>query len=169
MGGWCAPVITISLIAGWGGRGPAPQEARPTRPEASAPRRETATGSLKGASEQVVAGPVLTLEGISREREGKTLRLRLFNKGAEPIWFSGYSPTYPRKRIDKLGRDGWKEWSTDWCGTGAGLHKVAAGQSAEFTFLMPVNPGPIRVGVCCRIDKAGERKTVWSRRIDLGR
>jgi hypothetical protein len=101
-----------------------------------------------------------------RNNSGKELHFKLTNQSKTPICYSGYSPTYLRSQIQKLSPAGWKDWSSDWCGTGAQDYWVEPGGFVEFFITLPNDPGPIRLGIYCLPKDSDQGETIWTRRLD---
>ena len=140
------------------GKSPQPQRAR------AAPTGSAATVAPNVVVNQGARGPRLTFRAAAKREKGSLLKFLLRNEGTKPFWFSGYSPNYPRKRIERARRTGWEEEEllSDWCGTGADYFELPAGQSVDIVVLLPDELGPIRLGVYCKPTQGAESGVLWS-------
>ncbi len=117
----------------------------PVAPEALLPRLEVRADSAPVIPKRRV---VVEFDRIVEGDGRKLARFRFVNRADKPARFSGYSDDYPRVIIERTSSTGWERDHPNWCGTGAGWHSLAPGQSITINAVsIAEDKRAVRVGV----------------------
>ncbi|MCX6852368.1 MAG: hypothetical protein NTY98_26055 [Verrucomicrobia bacterium] len=106
----------------------------------------------------------LTFQRLEGEDNGHAVILFANHSKHDVVWYGygyGGGPTY---FLQKRGLRNWQALSQGgWCGTGAGDHCLAAGQSLEFNVrLFSYGKGQFQVGVNYHLPSRDQTLTTWS-------
>lgn len=114
---------------------------------------------LRGSVEGSHGGVSLHFVGYQPEHRA---RMRLINASGHAIAWDGYE-RLPFYELLQRGAAGWEKRGVGWCGNGAEMRQLRAGDSLEFDVgLLRLGPEPIQVGVGFQIPPDRKFVTVWS-------
>lgn len=128
----------------------------------------TTTAAALGAAALRPPTVRATVEFVGRDPDStefySVLRFRLTNDSPNALWFYGHGDDNPAGTGEALTNGQWWMSTQPMCGVGVGSHKLARGESLEFTELFDVEDEVVRLGVTLSgYESMADERTVWSR------
>jgi hypothetical protein len=125
--------------------------------------------------------PSLRFVRFAQQSNREFAVLQFSNPTMRSIRFRGYHAQEPYYAIESKSSGVWENCRLGWCGTGAGIHELAAGGGFEFTvpleyFLSSAGTleevrrhydYPVRVGIGYAFNKGATGTVVWSEPFDI--
>jgi hypothetical protein len=140
-----------------------------------------AGGNSRGPVINSTNEPSLRFVRFARVSNREIAVLQFSNPTKRSVYFQGYHAQMPFYAIESKSSGVWEKCRLGWCGTGAGIHKLAAGGWFEFT--VPVDQffssagmfeevrrhydHPVRVGIGYTFKKGATGTVVWSEPFDI--